>query len=57
MLPRLRLPVREGNDGDVWSILASRNASVQGWDIEITGIADVMAPGQVKLASSASGPY
>ena len=51
MLPKgfASLSFREGNDGDVWSILASRNASVQGWDIEITGIADVMAQAKVKL--------
>ena len=51
MLPKgfASLSFREGNDGDVWSIHASRNAGIQGWDIEITGIADVMAQAKVKL--------
>ena len=51
MLPKgfASLSFREGRSGDVWTILASRNAGIQGWDIEITGIADVMAQAKVKL--------
>ncbi|MCM8743054.1 hypothetical protein [Pseudomonas koreensis] len=51
MLPKgfASLSFREGNDGDVWSILASRDSGIQGWNIEITGVADVMAQAKVKL--------
>ncbi|AOZ14002.1 hypothetical protein AA042_16110 [Pseudomonas lundensis] len=51
MLPKgfASLSFRQGNDGDVWQLHSTRNSSIQGWDIEITGIADVMAQAKVKL--------
>ena len=51
MLPKgfASLSFREGNDGDVWSIHASRNAGIQGWDFEVSGIADVMAQAKVRI--------
>lgn len=51
MLPKgfASLSFRHDQEGDVWKIHASRNAGVQGWDFEVSGIADVMAQAKVKL--------
>lgn len=51
MLPKgfASLSFREGSNGDVWALHVSRNASVQGWDIEVSGVADVMAQAKVKI--------
>lgn len=51
MLPKgfASLSFREGADGAVWKIHKTRNAGVQGWDIEVSGVADVMAQAKVKL--------
>ena len=51
MLPKgfASLSFREGSDGHVWKLHVSRNASVQGWDIEVSGVADVMAQAKVKI--------
>lgn len=51
MLPKgfASLSFRHDQNGDVWKILASRNAGVQGWDFEVTGVADVMAQAKVKI--------
>ena len=43
------LSFRHDQEGDVWKILASRNVGVQGWDFEVSGVADVMAQAKVKL--------
>jgi len=51
MLPKgfASLSFRHNQDGDVWKILASRNAGVQGWDFEVSGVADVMAQAKVRI--------
>ncbi|MBF8730481.1 hypothetical protein IRZ59_08475 [Pseudomonas guariconensis] len=51
MLPKgfASLSFRQDQHGDVWKILASRNAGVQGWDFEVAGVADVMAQAKVKI--------
>ena len=51
MLPKgfASLSFRHNQEGDVWKILASRNAGVQGWDFEVSGVADVMAQAKVKI--------
>ncbi|AVH38122.1 hypothetical protein AL532_18135 [Pseudomonas monteilii] len=51
MLPKAfaALSFRQGANGDVWKLNVSRNAGVQGWDIEVSGVADVMAQAKVKI--------
>ncbi|PZP09657.1 MAG: hypothetical protein DI621_04540 [Pseudomonas protegens] len=51
MLPKgfASLSFRHDQEGDVWKIHASRNAGVQGWDFEVSGIADVMAQAKVRI--------
>lgn len=51
MLPKgfASLSFREGSDGDIWKVHCTRNSSVLGWDIEISGVADVMAQAKVKI--------
>ena len=51
MLPKgfASLSFRHDQEGDVWAIHASRNAGVQGWDFEVSGVADVMAQAKVKI--------
>ncbi|MGE8466495.1 hypothetical protein [Pseudomonas sp. Irchel s3f19] len=51
MLPKgfASLSFREGSNGDVWKIHCTRNSSVLGWDIEVSGVADVMAQAKVKI--------
>ncbi|NNA02509.1 hypothetical protein [Pseudomonas lundensis] len=51
MLPKgfASLSFRHNQEGDVWKILASRNAGVQGWDFEVSGVADVMAQAKVRI--------
>ena len=51
MLPKgfASLSFRHDQEGDVWKILASRNAGVQGWDFEVSGVADVMAQAKVRI--------
>lgn len=49
------LSFREDRDGDIWNIRTSRNASLQGYDIEVSAIADVVANAMVKLKLSAPG--
>lgn len=51
MLPKgfAALSFRQGSDGAVWQLHATRNPAIQGWDIEVGGVADVMAQAKVKL--------
>jgi len=51
MLPKgfASLSFRHDQEGDVWKIHASRNAGVQGWDFEVSGVADVMAQAKVRI--------
>lgn len=52
LLPRhfTSLSYRERSTGDVWSIIATRNPAVQGYDLEIMAVVDVLAEGMVKVA-------
>lgn len=51
MLPKdmASLSFRQDGDGDVWQIHATRNANAAAWDVEIIGVADVMAQAKVQL--------
>lgn len=51
MLPKgfASLSFRHDQEGDVWKIHASRNAGIQGWDFEVSGVADVMAQAKVRI--------
>ncbi|MFV3402463.1 hypothetical protein ACNFIC_00720 [Pseudomonas sp. NY15463] len=43
------LSFREKRDGDIWTVRVSRNSSLQAWELEINGVADVMANALVRL--------
>ena len=43
------LSFREDADGDIWKLTTSRNVNAQGYDIELSGVADVVADAMVKL--------
>lgn len=43
------LSFREGVNGDIWKVTTTRNPGIQGWDLEVTGVADVIAQGKVRL--------
>ena len=43
------LSFREQRDGDIWSTHVTRNPAIQGFDIEISGVADVVANAMVRL--------
>lgn len=57
LLPKMftSLSYREGRDGNVWKILATRNGAHQAWDIEIMAVVDIVANGQVKVKLTADG--
>ncbi len=43
------LSFREDQNGDVWRIELSRNASTQSWDLEVSAVVDVMATAMVEV--------
>ena len=43
------LSFREGSSGNIWKVTTTRNPAIQGWDLEVTGVADVIAQGKVRL--------
>ena len=51
MIPNIfaMLSFREQRNGDVWATHVTRAPGVQGFDIEITGVADVVANAMVRL--------
>ena len=49
------LSYREGRDGNVWKIEATRNGAHQAWDIEIMTVVDIVANGKVKVKLTADG--
>jgi hypothetical protein len=49
------LSYREGRDGNVWKIEATRNGAHQAWDIEIMAVVDIVANGKVKVKLTADG--
>lgn len=57
LLPKLftSLSYREGRNGDVWKIEATRNGSRQCWDIEIMAVVDIVANGKVRVKLTADG--
>jgi len=57
LLPKMftSLSYREGRNGDVWKIEATRNGNAQAWDIEIMTVVDIVANGKVKVKLDADG--
>lgn len=57
LLPKMftSLSYREGSDGNVWRIEATRNPNAQCWDIEIMAVVDIVANGKVKVKLTADG--
>lgn len=57
MLPKMftSLSYREGRNGDIWKIQATRNGAHQAWDIEIMTIVDIIANGKVRVKLTADG--
>lgn len=57
LLPKMftSLSYREGRDGNVWKIQATRNGANQAWDIEIMTVVDIVANGKVKVKLTADG--
>lgn len=57
LLPKLftSLSYREGRDGNVWKIQATRNGGAMSWDIEILAVVDIVANGKVKVKLTADG--
>lgn len=57
LLPKLftSLSYREGANGDIWKIQATRNGAHQCWDVEIMTVVDIVANGKVKVKLTADG--
>lgn len=57
LLPKLftSLSYREGRNGDVWKIQATRNGAHQCWDVEIMATVDIVANGKVRVKLTADG--
>ena len=57
LLPKMftSLSYREGRNGDIWKIQATRNAAHQAWDVEIMAQLDIVANGKVKVKLTADG--
>ncbi|MBB3240593.1 hypothetical protein FHW68_002100 [Pseudomonas sp. Tn43] len=57
LLPKLftSLSYREGRNGDVWKIEATRNGAHQCWDVEIMAVVDIVANGKVRVKLTADG--
>ncbi|CAE6931164.1 conserved protein of unknown function [Pseudomonas marincola] len=57
LLPKMftSLSYREGRNGDVWKVQATRNGAYQCWDIEIMALVDIVANGKVKVKLTADG--
>jgi hypothetical protein len=57
LLPKLftSLSYREGRDGNVWKVQATRNGAHQAWDIEIMTVVDIVANGKVRVKLSGDG--
>lgn len=49
------LSYREGRNGDVWQIEATRNGAHQCWDGEIMAVVDIVANGKVRVKLTADG--
>lgn len=57
LLPKMftSLSYREGRNGDVWKIEATRNGAHQCWDLEIMAVVDIVANGKVRVKLTADG--
>jgi hypothetical protein len=57
LLPKMftSLSYREGRNGDVWKIQATRKSANQAWDIEIMAVVDIVANGKVRVKLTADG--
>lgn len=57
LLPKMftSLSYREGRNGDVWKIEATRNGAHQCWDVEIMAVVDIVANGKVKVKLTTDG--
>lgn len=57
LMPKLftSLSYREGHNGDVWKIQATRNGALQCWDVEIMAVVDIVANGKVRVKLTADG--
>lgn len=57
LMPKLftSLSYREGRNGDVWKIQATRNGAHQCWDVEIMAVVDIVANGKVRVKLTADG--
>jgi len=57
MLPKMftSLSYREGRNGDIWKIEATRNGAHQCWDVEIMTVVDIVANGKVRVKLSDDG--
>ncbi len=57
LLPKMftSLSYREGRNGDVWKVQATRNGAHQCWDVEIMAVVDIVANGKVRVKLSADG--
>ncbi|WP_395604204.1 hypothetical protein AB4P91_01835 [Pseudomonas sp. B21128] len=57
LLPKLftSLSYREGRNGDIWKIQATRNGAHQCWDVEIMTTVDIVANGKVRVKLTADG--
>ncbi|MCY1287193.1 hypothetical protein D9M69_693210 [compost metagenome] len=49
------LSFRQRTNGDVWKVIATRNAAHQAWDIEIMAIVDLLAMGKVQVKLDVAG--
>lgn len=57
LLPKMftSLSYREGRNGDVWKIEATRNGAHQCWDVEIMAVVDIVANGKVRVKLTVDG--
>ena len=57
LLPKMftSLSYREGGNGDIWKIQATRNGAHQCWDLEIMTTVDIVANGKVRVKLTADG--
>lgn len=57
LLPKMftSLSYRENREGDIWKIEATRKAGIQGWEVEIRTVVDIVANGKVKVKLTADG--
>lgn len=49
------LSYRENRNGDIWKIEATRKGGIQGWEVEIMTVVDIVANGKVKVKVGADG--